>query len=228
MLDIVPLVLGFAATNCYLIAETESGEAVVIDPAWEGQTILSTAKKRGWRIGQFWYTHAHFDHFGGAAELAEGLQVSSVPGEKAPIRVAFHALEKDLWQNEGGAPLFGMHINPGPEPTILLSHNQILCLGSVEFRVLHTPGHSPGHVAYYCEESAVLFSGDLIFKSSIGRSDLPGGDPDLLIKSIREQVYVLPDETRILPGHGKETSVGEEKRSNPFVQILKLRTTGKS
>ncbi len=82
MLDIVPLVLGFAATNCYLIAETESGEAVVIDPAWEGQTILSTAKKRGWRIGQFWYTHAHFDHFGGAAELAEGLQVSAVPGEK--------------------------------------------------------------------------------------------------------------------------------------------------
>lgn len=110
-----------------------------------------------------------------------------------------------------------MHIQPGPAPTILLSHNQILRLGNIEFRVLHTPGHSPGHVAYYCEESAVLFSGDLIFKSSIGRSDLPGGDADLLLKSIREQVYTLPDETRILPGHGEETSVGEEKRSNPFV-----------
>ena len=82
MLDIIPLVLGFAATNCYLVAEADSGEAVVIDPAWEGQTILSTAKKRGWRIGQFWYTHAHFDHFGGAAELAEGLHSFNRPRGK--------------------------------------------------------------------------------------------------------------------------------------------------
>jgi hydroxyacylglutathione hydrolase len=218
MLEIVPLVLGFAATNCYLVAEAESGEVVVVDPAWEGQTILSTAMKRGWRIGQFWYTHAHFDHFGGAAELAEALHASTVPGEKLPLIVAFHALEKDLWQNEGGAPLFGMHIQPGPEPTILLVHNQVLHLGSIEFKVLHTPGHSPGHVAFYCAEAAVLFSGDLIFKSGIGRSDLPGGDSDLLLESIREQVTTLPDETRILPGHGEETSVGEEKRSNPFLQ----------
>jgi hydroxyacylglutathione hydrolase len=217
MLEIVTLVLGFAATNCYLVAEAESGEAVVIDPAWDGQAILSTAKKRGWRIGQFWYTHAHFDHFGAAADLAEAIQGSTGPGEKVPLVVAFHAQEKELWQNEGGAPLFGMHIQPGPEPTILLSHNQVLRLGNCEFKVLHTPGHTPGHVAFYCKEAAVLFSGDLIFKDSIGRSDLPGGDPDRLLRSIREQVYTLPDETRILPGHGEETRVGEEKRSNPFL-----------
>jgi hydroxyacylglutathione hydrolase len=217
MLEIVTLVLGFAATNCYLVADTESGEAVVIDPAWDGQTILSTAKKRGWRIGQFWYTHTHFDHFGGAAELTEALKTSAVPGDKIPLVVAFHALEKDLWQNEGGAPLFGMHIQQGPEPTILLSLDQVLRLGNIEFNALHTPGHTPGHTAFYCKEAAVLFSGDLIFKDSIGRSDLPGGDPDRLLRSIREQVYTLPDEICILPGHGEETSVGEEKRSNPFL-----------
>jgi glyoxylase-like metal-dependent hydrolase (beta-lactamase superfamily II) len=219
MLEIVTLVLGFAATNCYLIAEAVSGEAVVIDPAWDGHAILSAAQKRGWKIGQFWYTHAHFDHFGASAELAEALQASAVPGDRLPLSVALHSLEKELWQNEGGAPLFGMHIDPGPEPTILLSHGQILRLGNIEFEARHTPGHSPGHVAYYCAESAVLFSGDLIFQGSVGRTDLPGGDWNPLVESIRNQVYNLPDETRILPGHGAETSVGEEKHSNPFVRI---------
>ena len=218
MLEIVPLVLGFASTNCYLIAEAASGEAAVIDPAWDGRAILSEAEKRGWRIGQFWYTHAHFDHFGAAAELAEALQASAAPGDRLPRVVALHALEKDLWQKEGGAPLFGMHIHPGPEPTIMPSHGQILRVGNIEFEARHTPGHTPGHVAYYCAEAAVLFSGDLIFQGSVGRTDLPGGDWNLLVKSIRDQVYSLPDETRILPGHGAETNVGEEKSNNPFVK----------
>ncbi|HEY5271438.1 MAG TPA: MBL fold metallo-hydrolase [Anaerolineales bacterium] len=210
MLEIIPLILGPVSTNCYLIADHDSGEAAVIDPAWDGQVILAEAKKRGWKIGQLWYTHAHFDHFGGAAEIAKALN-------PLPI-VALHPLEHDLWQNQGGAPLFGMGIDPGPEPMVDLTHSQTLRLGEIEFEVRHTPGHTPGHVVFYCAKETVLFSGDLIFRRSVGRTDLPGGDWEALVRSIREQVFTLPDETRLLSGHGEESTVGEEKCENPFVR----------
>jgi len=230
MLEIIPLVLGPVSTNCYLIADPDSGDAAVIDPAWDGQVILAEAQKRGWKIGQLWYTHAHFDHFGGAAEIAEALKASIHPsplgyraGSMSPSTsplpiVALHALDHDLWQNQGGAPLFGIHIDPGPEPTVDLAHSQILRLGDIEFKVQHTPGHTPGHVVFYCAKEAVLFSGDLIFRDGVGRTDLPGGDWEALVESIRRHVYTLPDETRILTGHGEETRVGEEKRKKPFVR----------
>ncbi len=238
MLEIIRLVLGPVSTNCYLIADPDSGDAAVIDPAWDGKVILAEAQKRGWKIGQLWYTHAHFDHFGGAAEIADALNTSTYPSPSRqdtgtvcgycagtmslstsplPI-VALHPLEHDLWKNQGGAPLFGMRIDPGPEPTVDLAHGQILRLGNIEFEVRHTPGHTPGHVVFYCAKEAVLFSGDLIFQGSVGRTDLPGGDWNTLMESIRDQVYILPNETRILPGHGEETRVGEEKSENPFVR----------
>ena len=210
MLEIIPLVLGPVSTNCYLIADPDSGDAAVIDPAWDGQVILAEAQKRGWKIGQLWYTHAHFDHFGGAAEIAEALNPLSI--------VALHPLDHDLWQNQGGAPLFGIRIDPGPEPTVDLAHGQTLRLGSVTFEVRHTPGHTPGHCLFYCVQANVLFSGDLIFQGGVGRTDLPGGDWEALVESIRKHVYTLPDETRILSGHGEESTVGEEKCENPFVR----------
>jgi hydroxyacylglutathione hydrolase len=135
-----------------------------------------------------------------------------------PPVVALHPLEMDLWRNLGGAPLFGFSMDSGPEPTVELAHNKILHLGNIEFEVLHTPGHSPGHVGFYCADLGVLFSGDLIFQGSVGRTDLPGGNWDTLAESIRKQIFSLPDETRILPGHGGETSVGVEKLANPFVR----------
>jgi glyoxylase-like metal-dependent hydrolase (beta-lactamase superfamily II) len=110
-----------------------------------------------------------------------------------------------------------MHIDPGPEPTVELAHNQILRLGNIEFEVRHTPGHTPGHVVFYCETEAVLFCGDLIFQGGVGRTDLPGGDWEALTKSISEQVFTLPDATHLLSGHGEKSTVGEEKRGNPFV-----------
>ena len=132
--------------------------------------------------------------------------------------VALHPLDHELWQNQGGAALFGMRIDPGPEPTVDLADGQGLRLGRVDFEVRHTPGHTPGHCVFYCAQGEVLFSGDLIFQGGVGRTDLPGGDWEALVESIRKQVYTLPDETRILSGHGEETRVGEEKRKNPFVR----------
>jgi glyoxylase-like metal-dependent hydrolase (beta-lactamase superfamily II) len=224
MLEIIPLVLGPVSTNCYLIADPDSGDAAVIDPAWDGHIILAEAKKRSWMIGQLWYTHAHFDHFGGAAEIAEALNPSTnlssrMSGDTRPrLNIALHPLDHDMWELQGGAALFGMRIDPGPEPTIDLAHGQVLRLGSQTFEVRHTPGHTPGHCVFYCVQANVLFSGDLVFQSGVGRTDLPGGDWDALVTSIQKQVYTLPDETRILSGHGPETWVGQEKCKNPFVR----------
>ncbi|KAF0106613.1 MAG: hypothetical protein FD146_2412 [Anaerolineaceae bacterium] len=209
MLAIVTLTLGPVATNAYLFADSETGAAAVIDPAWDGDVILAEAKKRDWQIGQLWYTHAHFDHFGGAAELARSL--TPTPS------VALHSADHFLWQMGGGGALFGFRIDKGPAPSVDLASARTLNLGGLTFEVRHTPGHTPGHCAFYCASAGVLFSGDLIFQGSVGRTDLPGGSTSTLIASIRAHVFTLPDATRILSGHDPETTVGEEKVSNPFV-----------
>lgn len=209
MLEIVSFTLGPAQTNAYLIADPETKDAAVIDPAWDGLLILREAQRRGWRIAHLWYTHAHFDHIGGAAEIADALN-------PLPL-VALHPNDHVLWRAGGGGAYFGFKIDPGPEPTIDFTHGQILKLGSAQFEVRFTPGHTTGHCVLYCAEAKVCFCGDLIFAGSVGRTDFPGGDWDALEKSIREQIYTLPDETRLLSGHGPETTVGDEKRFNPFV-----------
>jgi glyoxylase-like metal-dependent hydrolase (beta-lactamase superfamily II) len=210
MLEIIPFTLGPAQTNAYLVADSDSKDAAVIDPAWDGKLILSEARTRGWRIAHLWYTHAHFDHIGGAAEIADALN-------PLPL-VALHPNDHVLWRAGGGGALFGFKIDPGPEPTIDFTHGQILRLGQAQLEVRYTPGHTLGHCVLYCAESKVCFCGDLIFAGSVGRTDLPGGNWETLEKSIREQIYTLPDETRLLSGHGEETTVGDEKQFNPFVR----------
>jgi len=222
MLEIVSFTLGPAQTNAYLVADSETKEAVVIDPAWDGQLILAEAQQRGWRIGHLWYTHAHFDHIGGAGAIADALN-------PLPL-VALHPNDHVLWRAGGGGALFGFDIDPGPEPTIDFVHGMKLRLGSAEFEVRFTPGHTTGHCILYVADThaersdpigersrSVCFCGDLIFAGSVGRADLPGGNWDALVKSIKVQIYTLPDNTRLLSGHGPETTVGEEKLNNPFV-----------
>lgn len=221
MLEIVSFTLGPAQTNAYLVADSDTKEAAVIDPAWDGHVILQAAQTRGWRIGHLWYTHAHFDHIGGAAAIADALN-------PLPL-VALHPNDHVLWRAGGGGAFFGFDIDPGPEPTIDFVHGMKMKLGSVEFEVRFTPGHTPGHCILYvpsvdarAERSrSVCFCGDLIFAGSVGRTDLPGGDWGALEKSIHEQIFTLPDDTRLLSGHGPETTVGEEKRSNPFVGLTR-------
>lgn len=210
MLEIVRFVLGPVQTNAYLVADPQTKEAAVIDPAWDGEVILSEANKRGWRITNIWLTHAHFDHFGGAAAVADGS--SPMPP------VALHPLDYPLWRVMGGAQLFGYRMDPGPEPTIDLQHGMQLHLGASTLEVRHAPGHSPGHMLFVCHQENTAFCGDVIFQGSIGRTDLPGGDFDTLIASIHAQVLSLPDDTRLLSGHGPETNVRLERELNPFLQ----------
>jgi hydroxyacylglutathione hydrolase len=209
MLEIVSFTLGPAQTNAYLVADPDTNEAVVIDPSWDGHIILQAAQKRGWRIGHLWYTHAHFDHIGGAGAIADAMN-------PLPL-VALHPNDHVLWRAGGGGTIFGFDIDPGPEPTIDFVHGMKMKLGSNEFEVRFTPGHTTGHCIFYVASEKVCFCGDLIFSGSVGRTDLPGGSWETLEKSIKEQIFTLPDDTRLLSGHGPVTTVGEEKVNNPFV-----------
>jgi hydroxyacylglutathione hydrolase len=209
MIEIIPMVLGPVATNAYLVGEPTSREAVVVDPAWDGERIVEEASRHSWTIKQIWLTHAHFDHIGGI----EGIVKQTTP----PPKIALHPADMTLYSAQGGAALFGMRIGATPDPNVRLKHGQILTLGEHQFEVRHCPGHTPGHVVYYCAIEKVMFCGDVIFWGSIGRTDLPGGDYDTLLRSIHTEILSLPNETRLLSGHGGETTVGIERRDNPFL-----------
>jgi len=159
--------LGPVVTNCYLIMDEESRDLVVIDPGWDGAVILEEIDNMGGKLKAVWLTHGHFDHLGGVAEL--------VRGRESDVDICLHHEEKGLYENQGGAAFFGLSIDQGPEPKIWLRDDLILSEGNNEFKVLHTPGHTPGHVAFYYSAEKLLFSGELIFKNSIGRTDRTGG-----------------------------------------------------
>ncbi|NQS92344.1 MAG: MBL fold metallo-hydrolase, partial [Chloroflexi bacterium] len=213
MLQIKTWVLGPVATNTYLVGDPETKKAVVIDPAWDGNQLAEEIKKEGWQIQNIWLTHAHFDHFGGLADLLTALDLE----KQAGFFVGLHPEDLPLWKVKGGAVMFGISLKPAPNPEHEFKEGEILQLGTNNFVVHHTPGHSAGHVIFHCPEENLLFSGDLIFKQGIGRTDLLGGSYSTLMESINTWVLPLPEETRIFSGHGPETTVGAEKESNPFL-----------
>ena len=208
MLQIRMLPLGPLQTNCYLVACDEMDEAAVIDPAWNGSEIASLAEEEGWQITKILLTHSHFDHVGGLAELKEVTQ--------APIFIHEAAIPM-LRQATQSAARWGFALKAAPEPDQMLEAGQEISVGKHTLRVLYTPGHAPGHICFYNEQQGILFDGDVLFQQGIGRTDLPGGDYRLLMQSIREQLLTLPEDTRVFPGHGNPTTIGEEKRLNPFL-----------
>jgi hydroxyacylglutathione hydrolase len=198
---------GPAQTNCYIAGCEQTRQAAVIDPGWDAASILAKTHELDLTIKLILLTHGHFDHIGAVTELREATG--------APL--AMHPLEDDWRRVNGGADLFGYQIRAVAAPDIELEHGQQIDVGTLSFETRFTPGHTRGHVVFVEHAQRAAFVGDVLFAGSIGRTDLPGGDYDTLINSIREQLLTLPDEFRVYAGHGPPTTIGAERNDNPFL-----------
>jgi len=206
--EILPV--GPLACNCAIVVDEETGRAAVVDPGDEPERILAALDRAGAEAAVLLHTHAHFDHIAGAAavHLATGAGIGLHPADRF-----LYAMLREQGR------LFGFRFDDPVEPTLPLADAEEIPIGSSAIRVIHTPGHSPGSVCFLAEgDPGVLFSGDTLFRESIGRTDLWGGSFPEIERSIRERLYSLPETLRVVPGHGEETTIGWEKRRNPFVR----------
>ena len=205
-MKVVQIPNGVFAENCYLVIDEASAECAVVDPGEEAGLILHKIEQEGVRATGIWVTHAHLDHVMGVA------RVRAATG--APVWL--HPADRPLYDRVSQqAVAFGLRAEQPPPPDSSWSHGDVARVGRLTFSVRHTPGHSPGSVALVGE--GVVFSGDVLFQGSIGRTDLPGGDFGTLIGSIERELLVLPDATIVYSGHGPQTTIGAERRSNPFL-----------
>ncbi|HXA80289.1 MAG TPA: MBL fold metallo-hydrolase [Opitutaceae bacterium] len=197
-------------TNAYLLTEPARGEAVLIDaPGGVWAEVEPILRKEKCRLVELWLTHGHWDHMQGGAEVVRA----------TGARVRAHAADRPLIETPEVMKRFmmpGQELEPVKVDAWLQPGETLTALG-LTFEVRHVPGHCPGNVLFYVQSDRVAFVGDALFAGSVGRTDLPGGDFATLENSIRSQIYTLPDETKVFPGHGPDTTVGEEKRDNPFV-----------
>jgi glyoxylase-like metal-dependent hydrolase (beta-lactamase superfamily II) len=202
------LLVGPLQSNCFILGDEESNEAVIIDPGGDGDLILETIGRRPWKVTAILNTHAHFDHIAANSAVKRGTG--------API-LAPKADSAYMEQAHVSARSYGLEVDPSPMPDRLLEDGDTVDLGNEKITVVSTPGHTPGGVTFV--SSIGVFPGDSLFAGSIGRTDLPGGDYDTLINSIRDRLMSLEDETPVYPGHGPATTVGREREHNPFLVI---------
>ena len=194
--------------NCYLLADEVAGEAVLIDPGDEAERLLRELSKAKLTLKEIWLTHAHFDHIGALADIQD---VVSVP-------VRMHPDDKIMYSNAGqAAQMWDIPFRQPTGPTEDLTDEEVLEFAGVSAQCLFTPGHAPGHLAFYFPSEGYVIAGDALFKGSIGRTDLPMGNAAQLLESIKTRLLPLPDETVVHPGHGPETTIGVEKQTNPFL-----------
>lgn len=209
-LEIKEFSLGQLQNNTFVIYDESSKRAIIVDPSFQNQPILDYIKENSLAVESILCTHAHFDHFAGVAITAESITPRP--------QILLNEKDLELWQDGGGSKHFNFLIKLPPQPDQFITHGQVLQLGKEQLGIREVPGHSPGSVILYIPSLKTAICGDAIFRESIGRTDLADGDHELLISSIREQVFTLPDETILLPGHGAHTTVGHEKRFNPYLQ----------
>lgn len=199
------ITVGAFQENSYLVVDEESKHAVIVDPGGEGQRLVGEIERSNATLDAIWITHAHVDHVGA---------IASVKG-RWNVPVYLHPNDRRLFEAAGRqAEVYGVPFEEPPEPDEEFADGQRLTVGSVEMSVMHTPGHSPGHVVIHGNGIALV--GDCLFAGSIGRTDLPMSNPQQLADSLKK-IAALPPETVVYPGHGPETTIGEERISNPFL-----------
>ena len=201
------MAIGSYQTNCYFVYREDSKKCVVIDPADNGAQIYSALERNGFTVEAILLTHGHFDHIWGSKELREvsGAKIYALEEEKV--------LCEDVKNNLSA--MVGRAYTVVPDTYV--REGDVLTFDNMDFKVIATPGHTIGSCCYYVEKAGILISGDTLFQESTGRTDFPTGSMSSIVRSIREKLFVLPDETKVYPGHGDSTTIAYEKKYNPFV-----------
>jgi glyoxylase-like metal-dependent hydrolase (beta-lactamase superfamily II) len=210
------IVVGVFQENCWVIGNRRTGEAICIDPGDQPAEIMALARDMGVTIKLIANSHAHIDHVLGVQGVTNGTGCSFL----------LHHQDLDLLRDGFGMAARRFGLDPGqrpPDPTKFVEDGDVVEVAGLRLHAITTPGHTPGSVSYYCEEANALFSGDTLFRGSIGRTDMPGGSFEQEMESICNRLLVLPDETVVLPGHMDETSIAFEKKHNPFVLEWRMR-----
>ena len=200
------LAVGPMMSNCFILGCEQTRKAVVIDPGDDADRILLSLAESKLKVEHIINTHGHFDHVGGNKRLKDATGAD----------ILIHSLDAPMLEmTASGAASMGMRIENSPPADRMIEDGDLVSFGDITLSVLHTPGHSPGGISLHTD--GVVFVGDTLFAGSIGRTDFPGGDHDLLLSKIRTKLFVLGDDVRVFTGHGPETTIGREKRFNPFV-----------
>ncbi|MBW1917367.1 MAG: MBL fold metallo-hydrolase [Deltaproteobacteria bacterium] len=201
------LLVGLLEVNCYILGDEDTAEAVVIDPGGDAPEILDTLQRKNLQLKMIINTHGHFDHVDANQPLKEATG--------API--AIHPADATMLSQPSAEALFftGGRVRPS-EADILLNEGDLVTFGKYQLKVLHTPGHTPGGISLVMQNDPIVYVGDTLFAGSIGRTDFPGGSFEELIRSVREKIFPLGDHYLVMPGHGPATTVGQERKYNPF------------
>ena len=205
------LVLGDFQTNCFCVRQNdEVSECLIIDPGMGAEVLVQMLKEKGYTPVEILLTHGHADHIGGVESLRQ---------HWLGVRVSIHKEDAGMLTNpaENLSLMAGVMVQARSAEVLLNSEDIYYEAAGLRFKVLHTPGHTPGGICLYASDEDILFAGDTLFAGSVGRSDFPGGNHELLTQMIRQKLLILPEQTAVYTGHGPATTIGNEKESNPFL-----------